>query len=101
MHMGGVLANLNVAFDDPSALGHGVSPVMDSLVATGLPVGGPPFAAVVLVLLDVDLPPPRVDRKATAATRTATPARKMIWLRWRRRFCAARICSWRCWRPAF
>ena len=88
MHMGGGLANLVVRGDEPSAFGHGVSPVMVAPAGTGLR-----FTPVVVVGVDDDTffeeePPLKTPatpaRRATRATTTTVLMSARRRERWRR-----------------
>src|SRR5512135_2601267 len=102
MHLGGGLANDDVRGDDPSAAGHGVSPVILAPAGTGAALGGPlPAAAVVGVVLEEDddvdelfLPPPLVESTSVPMTMTARTPPTMARFCICRRRCALRISSW-------
>src|SRR5579864_3980374 len=100
MHIGGGLANEVVWGDEPSAFGHGVSPVIEA------PLGAEGVLAVVEVSVLAtffDEPPP-LKAPVTPAIRaamaiTTTTTTNVRRLDWRRR--AAAIASCCAWRPAF
>src|SRR3954449_5316489 len=117
MHVGGALANDDVRGDEPSAFGHGVSPVTLAPAGTGAALGTPPAAAVVVdppavvvvspgaVVVEDEATddlssPPRLSRKAISRTTAARTAPTMMRRWFRRRFCAP--CNSCClyWRPS-
>src|SRR3954454_11266274 len=77
MHRGGALAKLVVRGDVPSALGHGVSPVIFSPAGNGAALGGPAVAPGAVVVLVSEaftfflLPPPATVAMTTIRTTNA------------------------------
>src|SRR5437879_6336818 len=76
MHMGGAFANFVVRAEEPSALGHGVSPLIDAPAAGMVTSTGPEDGAVVeppdaatLVFLSEPVKNASANRTATTATR--------------------------------
>src|SRR5437660_11324362 len=94
MHIGGGLAKLVVRSEEPSGLGHGVSPLTRAPCGTGLSTTGFDWA-VGLVFL------PRLTRLTTTTTSTPTRTAVTSARRWAARRWVARIASCRARRPSF
>src|SRR4051812_19856395 len=102
MHIGGGFSNEVVREAEPSAGGHGVSPLIDSPVGSGgRSTGFFVVAAVVVgpVLDTVSSLPPGLTRTATPAMRTRArnaPAKARVRVCWRLRAAAIAACR-ACW----
>src|SRR4051812_47744104 len=103
MHIGGGLAKVVVRAEVPSALGHGVSPVMvapggGTVIAGTLGVG----AVVAVLVWLLSLPP--VKRESTNRMAMMPTTRPIAQNTERFRFwrcCSASAASMRAWRPCF